>query len=1567
MSLHFAYGRSTLSASDWSITVNSGGGNLTGATKYFSLQAQNPVGKNLILASTAITYQTGDSVTFTINSSALTNAEGWTHYVIGVSNTNTPSTFNQIARINIYDMSTGAVDFDTLEIFPLSLTLTEDAQIITGTFVADKLSLPTTNLIYGMRRGVSENNYIYEYNPFSTLTPNDDDVLSGTNGVWLKKEEFSTYVADIAQYGGCGYDIYHLTNFSQVELPTYNADGVNSFKVKYYLLNNSGFTLQPGTGFTLSTQIGGVERTELFDGKIYYRFKGIVTPTTGSLRTTSTITGQTLDFIETDYVYTKANPVTIAKDYIEHGTGIYFDVHVNFLNLEFNNLLPDGYLQIFFSYISPKGVFTPVGTLFEKGIIFNRYNNRRVLPDTGLNVVVGEGEGLIKNFSWYSCNTTVSGLDADTANQKLYVNINGIVFPDIAERTSSVLRAIVDTTPKESKASNWTAYSAVALNAGLTVTVDYECDANLNQKVRLDYPDVIADDWAIFNPTLINIYVQRQSDGEIRKFTGFIPAANNVSQDFTITDWSAGTVVGSVPSVSASFFDPSTNSFTTVASVGNLVAGNYRVAHTYGWGGDTVSDISHSVADGCITESHINGEQVFGVTSYTTIAQIKNETNIYDGITLYCKDTERMYVYDEFSSEVADDYHVLQPVGGVGRWVSTAKDTMRSFVYETSPTVTDDADSGYRVTDKWLDVVEEKEYTLIDSTVGAAVWKQVGGAGESITLSADITWYVSATGDANADGLTVDTPITLEEAANRVFRVVPTASGFMITIEIANGSYTYANDYVFVAPLTEFSFGISLHGGNWVGVYSYPTVDISTREIILIDFEQYCYIENIHYAGATIDNCSCDILNVAAAFGLLIKEYAGYAYIHGTYKFSNSGSYAFYCSNGYLDIGVTTFDGGVTTRSYSNGFIQIGYGGALYLYTNVIITGTFSGKKILFQNSNVILDGGSQYISSLPGDVTDPYPNWLVDPSNTLATTASLGTASALDVGTSANNVVQLDNDAKLPAVDGSALINLPSSNATNVSLDTTNFNNNLSAADTNVQTALETLDALVSGSGGLTVVYTTNITLTANANNSYLLDGTTTVNLPVGVNGDRIGFGDYAGNFTAVPVTINPNGVETIAGLSSLVLDRDHACLELAFYSGNWVITSLESFDDSVGGGLIDGGAGVTLDLSPEPVTPAANKVTIFASNLDGGLYTKDDAGVVTAVGSGEVFADNVFRIQDNADATKQIAFEASGITTDTTRTITVPDSSGTLISTDTLTDKSLYYYDAASKLLKPINIGATDQVLVAKPSLNPPYQFASNGREILNADRTYYVRTDGNDSNNGLTNTAGGAFATWEYAETVLRKLDGNGYSITLIGTGTFTSSKIVLASSYLGVSNIYLEGDIVTPSNCTISISSGVCCNIITYTPVFIKGFKFMSTGASGVGLQCTTGTITINGVCEFGALPTYHMHATGQKAEIKQRSNYTISGNSAISIAVYDQALYDANGSGYTVTINGNITFSEAFLVIGRSSSGLFVNCTYSGGSVTGVRYALQALSQVSAVGTTFPGTIAGTTTGGSVYV
>lgn len=53
---------------------------------------------------------------------------------------------------------------------------------------------------------------------------------------------------------------------------------------------------------------------------------------------------------------------------------------------------------------------------------------------------------------------------------------------------------------------------------------------------------------------------------------------------------------------------------------------------------------------------------------------------------------------------------------------------------------------------------------------------------------------------------------------------------------------------------------------------------------------------------------------------------------------------------------------------------------------------------------------------------------------------------------------------------------------------------------------------------------------------------------------------------------------------------------------------------------------------------------------------------------GGGSTFADNLFQVYDNADNTKILAFQASGITTGTTRTLTIPNASGTIALTSDL-----------------------------------------------------------------------------------------------------------------------------------------------------------------------------------------------------------------------------------------------------------------------------------------------------------
>lgn len=47
------------------------------------------------------------------------------------------------------------------------------------------------------------------------------------------------------------------------------------------------------------------------------------------------------------------------------------------------------------------------------------------------------------------------------------------------------------------------------------------------------------------------------------------------------------------------------------------------------------------------------------------------------------------------------------------------------FDATTSPGVTDDSSAGYQIASRWINTTSKHEFVCVDSTVGAAVWKQI--------------------------------------------------------------------------------------------------------------------------------------------------------------------------------------------------------------------------------------------------------------------------------------------------------------------------------------------------------------------------------------------------------------------------------------------------------------------------------------------------------------------------------------------------------------------------------------------------------------------------------------------------------------------------------------------------------------------------------------------------------------------------------------------------------------------------------------------------------------------------
>jgi len=127
-----------------------------------------------------------------------------------------------------------------------------------------------------------------------------------------------------------------------------------------------------------------------------------------------------------------------------------------------------------------------------------------------------------------------------------------------------------------------------------------------------------------------------------------------------------------------------------------------------------------------------------------------------------------------------------------------------------------------------------------------------------------------------------------------------------------------------------------------------------------------------------------------------------------------------------------------------------------------------------------------------------------------------------------------------------------------------------------------------------------------------------------------------------------------------------------------------------------------VKAEDSPVSVAAGGDASTTFSA-LHWAAKAADSAASIT----GE-FSDSVFRINDDADATKQLAFQISGLTTGTTRTITVPDASGTLVLTSDLATvaTSGSYNDLSGTPATP-TYGAISPYSAISTSLNPAVVF--------------------------------------------------------------------------------------------------------------------------------------------------------------------------------------------------------------------------------------------------------------------
>ncbi|HXO70779.1 MAG TPA: DUF2793 domain-containing protein [Bradyrhizobium sp.] len=260
---------------------------------------------------------------------------------------------------------------------------------------------------------------------------------------------------------------------------------------------------------------------------------------------------------------------------------------------------------------------------------------------------------------------------------------------------------------------------------------------------------------------------------------------------------------------------------------------------------------------------------------------------------------------------------------------------------------------------------------------------------------------------------------------------------------------------------------------------------------------------------------------------------------------------------------------------------------------------------------------------------------------------------------------------------------------------------------------------------------------------------------------------------------------------------------------------------------------------------------------------------------------------------------------------------------------------------------------------------------REQLAANRTYFVRTDGSDGNNGLANSSGGAFLTLQKAIDTVAALDLSIYNATIqVADGSYTGTATV-TGPWVGSGSVTLQGNTTTPANVVITtaVAGAAALTVQSGGRLSVAGFKLVSSGTGATaGLKSSGSAISVTGAMDFGAANRQMQAALGGSITFGAGITYNISAGAVTHI--FCSSSGNVVIGSCTITTTGTVAFSGAF-VTSSFLGGVFIDGNnFAGASATGSRYSITANGVVFTAGaatTYLPGNAAGSTGSGGQYI
>lgn len=249
---------------------------------------------------------------------------------------------------------------------------------------------------------------------------------------------------------------------------------------------------------------------------------------------------------------------------------------------------------------------------------------------------------------------------------------------------------------------------------------------------------------------------------------------------------------------------------------------------------------------------------------------------------------------------------------------------------------------------------------------------------------------------------------------------------------------------------------------------------------------------------------------------------------------------------------------------------------------------------------------------------------------------------------------------------------------------------------------------------------------------------------------------------------------------------------------------------------------------------------------------------------------------------------------------------------------------------------------------------------RKSLSTSFILYVRSDGNDNNTGLLDSAADAFKTIQRAIRELAKIDLNIFSVTIkVADGTYEPFTL---TSYLGTIPPQILGNVTNPSNVVINATAASvdALKSIDSGTWEIGGMKFQASGSGASGLRAEGKTrINITSLVEFGACVGRHIFSRNG-AMIKIAANIRVSGNADVFLESGFCGSYIEYTGSYTCTFVGTIVYRLATMIANMSSV-ILLNAVVFSGTCTGQRYSVTTSSLIQTYGSGanyIPGSLSG---------